>query len=124
LKIIVYNYKDKFALSRKDIEIIARVLPTEYFSSIHEFHLTFDDRQPSIFEFSYEKKRAYFAFPVKDRTPKILSEAVEQLLIGLARIKAKSRFGQIMKKSEASDCQIFVETWQEKCLSAINSQKS
>ena len=96
MKIIVYNYKNQFALSRKDIEVIANVLPKENILPIREFHLTFDETKPSIFEYSYETKKAYFAFPVKQKTSESLSKAVEQLLIGLARIRAKSIFGQVL----------------------------
>ena len=81
MKIIVYNYKNQFALSRKDIEVIANVLPKENILPIREFHLTFDETKPSIFEYSYETKKAYFAFPVKQKTSESLSKAVEQLLI-------------------------------------------
>jgi hypothetical protein len=122
MKIIVYNYKDQFALSRKQIEKIKGIMPKEYFAPILEFHLTFDTSKLSIFEYSYETKQAFFAFPVKEKTPEALSKAVEELLIGLARIKAKSRFGEPLEDRERSANQTVVEKWHGRCLEAIMAE--
>ncbi len=123
MKIIVYNYKDQFALSRKQIETIKGVIPKEYFAPILEFHVTHDTSRPSAFEYSYETKQAFLALPVKEKTPEILSKAVEELLIGLARVKAKSKFGERLKERERAEYQSFIESWHGKCLKAIKPER-
>ncbi len=65
MKIIVYNYKDQSALSRGQIETIKSIMPKEYFAPILELHLTYDTSKPSMFEYSYKTKQAFFALPVK-----------------------------------------------------------
>jgi len=123
MKIIVYNYKDQFALSRRQIQTIKNVMPKEYFAPILGFHLTYDTSKPSAFEYSYETKQAFFAIPIKEKTPQILSKAVEELLIGLARIKAKSKFGEPLKDRERSEYQTVVERWHGRCLEAIKADR-
>jgi len=79
MKIIVYNYKDQFALSRKQVEAIKAIIPKDYFAPILEFHLTYDTSKPSILEYSYETRQAFFAFPAKEKAPEVLSKAVERV---------------------------------------------
>ena len=124
MKIIVYNYKGQFALSRKQIETIKGIIPKEYFAPILEFHLTYDTSKPSAFEYSYETRQAFFALPIKEKTPEILSKAVEELLIGLARIKAKSQFGEPLKDRERAEYQTVIEKWHGKCLEAIKPKRA
>lgn len=120
MKIIVYNFKDQYALSRHQIETIYGIIPKEYFAPVAEFHLTYDTSRPSSFEYSYETKSVHFAYPVKEKSAEVASLAIAELLIGLARIKAKSRFGIPLKHNEQVEYLSFVETWHAKCVSAIS----
>lgn len=87
MKIIVYNSKDQYALSRKQIERICEILPNEYFSPIREFHLAHSPKGAERFEYTQENKQVHFYFPVEQKTLEIVDEAVSELLVGLARIK-------------------------------------
>jgi hypothetical protein len=124
MKILVYNYENQFALSRGQVQRIATVLPKEYFAPISEFHLTYNTSKPSVFEYSYETKQAFFAFPIKEKTPEVLTKAVEELLVGIARIKEKSRFGEPLKARERAEYQSFVDKWRDKCLNALKAEKA
>ena len=99
-------------------------MPKEYFAPIHELHLTYDTSKPSVFEYSYETKQAFFALPVKEKTPEVLSKAVDELLIGLARIKANSKFGERLKDRERTEYQTVIEKWHGKCLEAIKAKRA
>ena len=120
MKIVVYNSSDQFALSRKQIEKIKEVLPNEYFAPIQEFHVTHSQRGAERFEYIKEGKQAHFYFPVKQKTPEIVSEAVTELLIGLTRIKSNSNWGYPLPENERSLYLGFVEQWQSKCLAAFS----
>lgn len=100
MKIIVYNSKDQYALSRKQIEKIKDTLSKEYFDPILEFHITHSLSGCESLEYFEENKQAYFFFPVKQKTPEILNKAVPELLSGLARLKSNTKWGYPVSKSE------------------------
>ncbi|MEW8189010.1 MAG: hypothetical protein AB2766_06900 [Candidatus Thiodiazotropha endolucinida] len=120
MKIIVYNSKDQYALSRKQIEKIGEILPKEYFAPIQEFHITHSLRGAERFEYLLEKKQVHFFFPVVQKTPEVRNEAVTELLLGLNRIKSKTNWGYPLPKLEREQHLPFIEKWCEKCLSAIS----
>ena len=62
--------------------------------------------------------------PVKVKTPEGLSKAVEELLIGLARIKAKSKFGEPLNDRERAEYQGAIDKWRGRCLEAIKTKKA
>jgi len=123
MKILVYNYRNQYALSRKQVEAIKAVLPNEYFLPIREFHLTHTKRGAEIFEYYEADKTAHFAYPVKEKTPESTSGAIEELLIGLARIKASTRWHYPLAEREKQSYMEFVELWREKCLEAVTAKK-
>ena len=123
MKIIVYNHQDQYALSRKQVEIIKAIMPNEYFSPIQEFHLTHTVRGTEKFEFVFDSKTVHFAFPIKQKSEEIIDQAVTELLVGLARIKAKTKWGVPLKDLERKEYQAFVDSWHPKCISALSFAK-
>jgi hypothetical protein len=119
MKIIVYNSKDQYALFRKQIKKIKEILPDEYFAPIREFHVTHSNRGAERLEYIKEGKQAHFYFPVAQKTPEIISEAITELLIGLARIKSSTNWGYPLPESEHSLNLGFVEQWRSKCIAAL-----
>ena len=123
MKIIVYNYGDQFALSRKQVEKIAEVLPKKYFAPIQEFHITHDLRGSERFEYIQEYKQVHFYYPVEQKTNEIISDAVRELLIGLARMKNSTKWGYPISEKEIALYQEFLSEWHPKCISAIAKPK-
>jgi hypothetical protein len=120
MKIIIQNHKDQFALSRKQVEIVKETMPKEYFIPIREFSLSDDHRNKEVFEYYRKEKIVRYSFVVKEKTTELLKNAVEELLIGLARIKSKSTFYMSLKEDERLLYKPFVDQWLPKCLDAIN----
>jgi len=123
MKILVYNYKNQFALSRKQVEAIQRVLPNEFFTPIREFHITWNSPGQERFEFKYDTKTAYFEYKIEQKTDEIISDAIDHLLIGLQRIKEKDEFGYYIKESDKEVYQSFIQQWKPKCLAALERIK-
>ena len=120
MKIIIQNHRDQFALSRKQVEVVKETLPKEYFIPIREFYLSDDRRNIEVFEYYEKEKIVRYSFVVREKTPELLRQAVEELLIGLARIKARSTFYMPLKESERALYQPFVDEWLTKCMAVIN----
>jgi hypothetical protein len=119
LKIIVYNSKDQYALSRKQIEKLKDVLPNEYFAPIQEFHVTHSLRGSERFEYNENNKEAHFYFPIVKKSPEIVSEAVRELLLGLSRIKTDTNWGYPLSDIERNKNMDFVNKWHQKCVAAL-----
>ena len=122
MKIIVYNSRNQYALSRKQIEIVKCILPNEYFDPIQEFHITHSKRGSESFEYIKDIKQVHFCFPISQKTSEIVAEALTELLIGLARMKAKTRWGHPLSEDERIIYRDFVEQWHRKCISAFQAQ--
>lgn len=60
MKIVVHNNSEQYALSRKQLEGIATLLPNAYFHPIREFHLTHTRHGAEIFEYHAVKKICVF----------------------------------------------------------------
>ena len=120
MKIIVYNSKDQYALSRKEITEISGIVPKSYFAPIREFHLTHTLRGSERFEYFSDKKRAFFFFPVKNKSPETMKEAVSELLVGLSRIKSDTRWWHPISELERNNHLDFVTKWHSKCILAIS----
>lgn len=124
MKILVYNYKKQFALSRKEIEVIQNVLPNEFFVPIREFHLTTGSPGQERFEYDYKTKIAYFEYKVEQKSTESTNNAIEHLLIGLKRIKEKDVFGHLIKESEMVQYESFIQEWKQKCLNELEKIKN
>lgn len=122
MKIVVYNYKNQYALSRMQIEAIKSVLPKEYFLPIREFHLTHTKKGAEVFEYCEEDKTAHFAFPITRIKTEHSSEAIVELLVGLARIKASTRWKNALNERERETYMEFVELWKSRCIDAANTK--
>lgn len=122
MKIVVYNHSDQFALSRKQVEAIRSVLPSALWARVAEFHLCADRRNAEMFEYSEELKVVYFSCPVKEKTAELVAFAVQELLVGLARLKAHSHFYLPLKEVERSSYAEFVAQWLPKCI-AVTTKK-
>ena len=120
MKIIVYNSNGQYALSRKQVEILKSVLPNEYFESVREFHITHARNGSEVFEYQQTDKKVYFAFTVQEKTAETTGNAVEELLIGLARIKSNTLWGKPIKLVERDVYMEFVNSWKQKCINAIS----
>lgn len=123
MKIVVYNFKDQYALSRKQVMAIQEVLPNEYFAPIKEFHITHTRRGAEAFEWKSKEKIAHFSFPTKEKSAEIVAEAITELLKGLARIKEKTKWGYPIPAQEQVIYQSFIEKWKQRCANAAISQK-
>jgi len=124
MKILVYNYKRQFALSRNEIEVIQNVLPKEYFVPIREFHLTTGSPGQERFEYDYKTKIAYFEYKVEQKSVETTNDAIEHLLRGLKRIKEKVVFGHFIKESEKVQYESFIQEWKPKCLKELEKIKN
>ncbi|MEZ5148792.1 MAG: hypothetical protein R2759_17410 [Bacteroidales bacterium] len=124
MKIIVYNYKNQFALSRKQIETIKSVLPNEYFAPIRELHITTGSPGQERFEFEYDTKSAHFEYKVEQKTKETTCDAIEHLLIGLKRIKEKDSFGHFINESDRERYESFINEWKPKCLNELEKIKN
>ena len=102
-RIVVQNSADQFALSRKQLETIMDVLPNRYFKPIEEILLCSSMRNEEPFEYSIETKTVYFSCPVKQKTREDVEQAVEAMLVGLARIEAGSTFFRPLRQRERQD---------------------
>lgn len=120
MKIIVYNSKDQYALSRKQIEKVRDTLPSEYFAPIQEFHLIHSLRGAERFEFVQSSKVAYFYYPVEQKISEIVNEAIIELLIGLARIKSNTKWGYPLGDTERVINLEFAKKWHQKCIAALS----
>lgn len=118
MKIVVYNHSDQYALSRKQVEAIHSALPSALWANITEFHLCEDRRNVEVFEYSKSLKVVFFSFPVKEKTSEVVASAVRELLVGLARLKAHSRFYLPLKEAERASYAEFVSQWFPKCMAA------
>lgn len=119
MKIVVYNHYDQYALSRKQVEVLCSVLPSSLWARIAEFHLCDDRRNVEVFEYSENLKVAFFSFPVKEKTPETVASAVQELLVGLARLKSRSKFYLPLKEAERAEYADFVAHWLPTCIAAI-----
>lgn len=99
--------------------MIKDILPQEYFAPIQEFHLTHSLRGAERFEYLQEGKQAHFFFPVEQKSPEIVSEAVTELLLGLVRIKSNTNWGYPLPEREREVNLEFVEKWHSKCIAAL-----
>lgn len=122
MKIVVYNHSDQYALSRKQVETIHSVLPSALWVKIAEFHLCEDRRNVEVFEYSESLKVVFFSFPVKEKTPAIVASAIRELLVGLARLKARSSFYLPLKEAERASYAEFVSQWFPVCLTATTKK--
>ena len=116
MKIVVYNSSKQSGLSRKQIEIATSILPKSYFKRVQEFHICIDQdiRCVEPLEYDAENRRVFFAYPVDEKTPENQREAVVSLLIGLARIRGRSRFFHPLRDLERKEYEPFVNEWREK----------
>jgi hypothetical protein len=71
------------------------------------------------FDYDYNSKIAYFGYSVFKKSPETSEDAVRNLLIGLARITAKAKFGHFIPKNEMEEYLLFVDLWFQKCIKAI-----
>jgi hypothetical protein len=122
MKILVYNHYDQYALSRKEIELLVDLLPKEYWARISVLHLAHSHyKKAEPFEYDEKTKVGYLIMPVKEKTAELRNVAIRELLLGLIRIKAKSRFFLPMKSIEREEYKAFVEEWLPRCEAVLAS---
>ena len=121
MKIVVYNFHEQYALSRAEIEVIYGVLPALCWARIRELHLAHSHpKQSESFEFSEALGIAYLIVPVKEKTATLRTAAISDLLVGLARVKARSHFFLPLRSNERADYEEFAGEWTPKCEAAID----
>jgi len=100
--------------------MLETVLPKEYWVKISEFHLAHSHpKKAEVFEFDETTNIGYFVMPVKEKNPELRSVAIRELLLGLARIRAKSRFFHPLKPIERQDYEAFISEWLPRCEAAL-----
>ena len=120
VKIVVYNSHDQYALSRSEVEAIHSLLPKRFWFRVKELHLAHSHPgQAEPFEFDDVRGIAYLICPVNQKTQKLRSQAISSLLIGLARVQAKSKFFVPLKVRENLLYQELLEKWLPKCEAAM-----
>jgi hypothetical protein len=118
MKIVVHNHVDQYALSRQQVEVLRALLPPTLWSKVSEFHLCDDHRRSEAFEYDKANKIVFFSYPVQEKTPEIIENAVRELLIGLARVRNDSEFFVRLRQRERETYTDFIEEWLPKCLKA------
>jgi hypothetical protein len=125
MKIVVYNLKGQYALSRAEVEIIYSTLPRLAWARIAEFHLAHShDRACEMFEFDDRSGIVFFIAPIGSKTRVLRDKAIHELLVGLARVKARSRFFMPLKDPERSLYSAFVDEWMQRCIHAIEQRSN
>lgn len=118
-KIVVYNTADQYALSRRQVERIIEILPNSYFAPIQDVHLCSGAWNVEPFEYNRGHKTVYFSCLIKQKTKDDVANAVELFLIGLARIRAHSRFYHPLKARERETYEAFVAEWMPRVIKEI-----
>lgn len=113
MKIIVAATRHPHALSRREVERVFAALPAEFAHAIDEFVLATFDRWPTAFAYLQlsGKRRVEFSMVVKDKTPATTEVAVRELLLGLSRMQAGSKFDRPVSDQERREHAPFVEQW-------------
>jgi hypothetical protein len=120
MKIVVYNSHGQYALSRAEVDALQSVLPKQLWSSIKEIHLAHSHpRKVEPFEFDAALGIAYLICPVGQKTSELRTQAITDLLVGLARVQAKSRFFLPLKEREAQGYSELLERWLPECEAAM-----
>ena len=120
MKIVVYNSRDQYAISRAEAEALCEVLPSQCWARVHELHITHSHpKQSEPFEFEEHTGIAFLIVPVKEKTPILRTEAIRHLLVGLARVTARSRFFAPLRAQERAEYEEFVTNWAPKCEAAM-----
>jgi hypothetical protein len=123
MKIVVYNAWRQYALSRAEVEIIHATLPRLAWARVAQFHLAHShDRGCAMLEFDARSGIAYFIARIENKTPVLRDEAIHELLVGLARVKARSRFFTPLKDAERSLYSAFADEWMQRCIHAIEQK--
>ena len=120
MKIRVYNSYDQYALSRAEVETLRAVLPKEYWSKIREFHLAHSHPyKAEPFEYDEQTKIGYLIMLLKEKTPEVRHDAIQELLLGLSRIRAKSRFFHPLTPRERVEYEGAISEWLPRCEAAL-----
>jgi hypothetical protein len=120
MKVVVYNSYDQYALSRAEVEAIRKELPAECWSRVHELHIAHSHpKQIEQFEFDEQTGIAYLIVPVKEKTTALRSGAIRHLLVGLARVKSRSKFFLPLRAREFAEYEEFISMWTPKCEAAM-----
>lgn len=110
----------QYALSRSEIELVVSVLPKDRWATIDELHLAHSHpEQIEPFEYDAGRRIGYLIVPVAKKTVEDRSAAIGELLLGLARIRATSRFFHPLKPVERKDYQEFISDWLPRCEVAL-----
>ena len=119
IKIVVQNYADQFALSRKQVETIIDVLPDKYFAKIRMLLLCSSASNKEPFEYAPETQVAYFSYPVSQKTGEDVERAVEAMLVGLARIEAGDTFRRLLRDRDRRQYDAFVAAWKDRIMGTL-----
>ena len=116
MKIVVYNSHGQYAISRAELEALHSLLPKKLWASVNEAHITHSHpRGAEPFEFDAQRGVGYLICPVSQKTPAQRSQAISNLLVGLARVQAKSKFFLPLKEREAMAYRELLDEWLPKC---------
>jgi len=122
MKIIVAATRHAHALSRRQIEALFAALPPECGAAIEEFVLSNFKRGTEPFEYIEDQRRAEFYMPVIDKTAETTEQALQEFLLGLARIEGGSTFWRPLDRSERGDYDQFIARWLPVCRAAVGLQ--
>ena len=96
------------------------MLPSECWLGIEELDIAHSHREHcEPFEYELKRKTAYLIIPVLVKTAATRTEAIRSLLVGLARVKAGSKFFLPLKARELLEYEDFVSHWAPQCEAAL-----
>jgi hypothetical protein len=119
MKIIVAATRHAHALSRRQVEALFAALPTEFGRDIDEFLLSNFERGAEPFEYVSSARRVEFYMPVVEKTPETTERALQEFVLGLARVQAGSTFWRPLSRAERGDYNEFLDQWLPVCRAAL-----
>ena len=124
MRIIVASTRHQHALSRREVERLFAALPPSFSAPIEEFVLSTFERGAEVFEYItvVGRRRVEFCMQVKDKTPETTERALQEFVLGLARMQAGSKFWRPLDRSERREYDSFIAEWLPVCRRALGAK--
>ncbi len=122
MKIVVAATRHAHALSRRQVEKLFAALPPDFSGAIDEFVLSNFARGAEPFEYIASTRRGEFYTPVVEKTPDTTERALQEFVLGVARMQAGSTFWRPLDRSERRDYDEFLDQWLPACRAALGQQ--
>lgn len=124
VKVVIQSNSGPFALSRRSIAAAASVLPARITRCIVTLLVVAESAGPEAFEYDARRRIAQFCFPGDPRDPQARDRALQELLLGFARLDSDSPFGVRLTDKQRDTFTTFVDEWHPRCQKAIEEAGS